>query len=195
LLIKKNNIADFGIRITLTGGYSPDGYQSLKANLIISAHLSQNSQKNTAEGIRLITYPHQRQFPEAKTIDYAMAIWLRPLISEKNADDVLYHQNQVITECPRSNIFFVTNDEKIVTPGSNILKGITRMKVLKAASQLFETEEGTITIEDLKNARAAFITSTTKTIMPVSRINDLLFDPFHPAVIRLQDSMRQLQSF
>lgn len=35
-LIQKNDVADAGIKMILTGGYSPDGYEIAKPNLIIT---------------------------------------------------------------------------------------------------------------------------------------------------------------
>jgi len=172
-LIEKNNLPHSGIRITLTGGYSADGYKMAKPNLIISQYIFPLSTKESFEkGIKLITYHHQRQLPQVKTIDYLMAIWLQSLIKEKGADDVLYHINEVITECPRANFFIVTKDDKLITPANNILKGITRMKVLKLASNHYQVEEKEITINDIQNAKEAFITSSTKRILPVFQVDD-----------------------
>jgi D-alanine transaminase/branched-chain amino acid aminotransferase len=103
-----------------------------------------------------------------------MAIWLQSLIKEKGADDVLYHTNEVITECPRANFFIVTKDGKLITPVNNILKGITRMKVLELAASNHKVEEQPITIDDIKNAREAFITSSTKRVLPVWQIDDCI---------------------
>lgn len=174
-LIEKNNLSGSGIRITLTGGYSPDGYAMAEPNLIISQHVFPFTTKESFEkGIKLITYPHQRQLPQVKTIDYLMAIWLQSLIKEKGADDVLYHTNGVITECPRANFFIVTKEDKLVTPANNILKGITRMKVLALAADHFEVEEKQITIDDIQNAKEAFITSSTKRLLPVFQVDDYM---------------------
>ncbi len=172
-LIEKNNLSHSGIKITLTGGYSTDGYALAKPNLVISQHLFPvPTQENFEKGIKLITYSHQRQLPQVKTIDYVMAIWLQSLIKEKRADDVLYHTNGVITECPRANFFIVTKDDKILTPADNILKGITRMKVLELAASDYEVEEKQISINDIQNAREAFITSSTKRILPIVQVDD-----------------------
>jgi branched-chain amino acid aminotransferase len=171
-LISKNELPDSGVRITLTGGYSADGYQIAEPNLIIA---QQNFQVLTAahfeKGARLITYEHQRQLPSVKTIDYLMPIWLQPYIKTHNADDVLYYSNNIVTECPRSNFFLVTNEDKIITPKDNILKGITRKKLLEIAVKDFEVAEENITLGELSTAKEAFITSTTKTILPVTSIN------------------------
>jgi branched-chain amino acid aminotransferase len=171
-LQQRNAIPDSGIRMTLTGGYSPDGYSLSQPNLIITqAPLKGPITATCYPPVRLVTYPHCRQMPEAKTIDYLMAIWLQPYIREHEADDPLYHQNGIISECPRSNFFIVTADNTLVTPARNILKGITRKKVLELAPAHIRTEERDITLADLPTAQEAFITSTTKHILPVSHID------------------------
>ena len=173
-LQEKNNIPDSGIRITLTGGYSPDGYSLSQPNLIITQQpLLFPISPECPKPFRLVTWSHQRQLPETKTIDYLMAIWLQPYIREQEADDVLYHHNGVITECPRSNFFIVTANDTLVTPARNMLKGITRMKILELAAPTLKTEERDITLEELYTAKEAFITSTGKHIVPISDIDDI----------------------
>lgn len=171
-LIQKNNIPDSGIRITLTGGYSADGY-TLPAtpNLIITQNpLSVPLEFNT-KGISLITYNYQRPLPEMKTLDYSMAIWLQPLIKADGNDDVLYHENGLVRECPRANFFIVTKENEVVTASDKTLKGVIRKNILNLDNSGFRFTERDITLEDLKNASEAFITSTTKHILPVLRIN------------------------
>ena len=82
------------------------------------------------KGIELVTWPHQRQLPAVKSIDYVMAIWLQPWMKKNGADDVLYHNNGTVTECPRANFFLVMEDGRLVTPAENILEGVTRKKLL-----------------------------------------------------------------
>jgi D-alanine transaminase/branched-chain amino acid aminotransferase len=185
-LINRNGIADSGIKLTLTGGYSPDGYSIAEPNLIIAQHpLQLPTQETVDKGIKLITYEHQRQLPQVKTIDYLMAIWLQPLIKEKGADDVLYFFNDVVCECPRANFFIITKEDKLVTPAQNILKGITRKKILENAGFLGLTvEERDIKIEELKTAKSAFICSTTKAVLPVMQIDDIVFDESGKEIIQ-----------
>jgi D-alanine transaminase/branched-chain amino acid aminotransferase len=114
-----------------------------------------------------MTYPHRRQLPDVKTIDYLMAIWLQPLLREKGVDDVLYQGDGVIAECPRSNFFLVTQRGVLVTPGRGVLKGITRMKII----ELMAAEERDVLVDELSTAKEAFITSTTKQVTPVTGID------------------------
>lgn len=194
-LLQKDNLGDTGVRLTLTGGYSTDGYQLSKPNLIISQHsFSTPSKEQFEKGIKLVSYGHQRQLPQVKSIDYLMAIWLQPFIKQNNADDVLYHQNGIVSECPRSNFFIVTNDNKIVTSSKNILKGVMRTKLIETAKRNFNIEERKVTIEEIKTAKEAFITSTTKTILPVSQVDEHIFSKHNPVTTQLYHSLLYLLS-
>lgn len=176
-LHERHNIADAGIRITLTGGYSTDGYTPSQPNMIITHSPVNAEQMFEADPVSIITYNHQRQMPEVKTIDYLMAIWLQPMVKEQQAQDVLYHNNGWMRECPRANFFIVTKDDALVTPGENILKGITRMQILKLAKENnIQVEEREISLEELYNAREVFITSSTKNILPVNKIDGKLIN-------------------
>ena len=168
-LIERNNLPDAGIRITLTGGNSKDGYTLTQPNLLITQNSFTFSRDNYYRGINLVTYNHQRQLPDVKTIDYLHAIFLQPYIKESHADDVLYYHDTEITECPRANFFIVTKKDEVITPAEKILKGITRKKILGLPG--FNFKEAAIDPAFVKEAREAFITSTTRTVLPVLKIN------------------------
>jgi len=171
-LLDRNGVANSGVRLTLTGGYSPDGYQIGRPNLVIyQSLLTAPVTAGINRTVRLMSYPHQRQLPEVKTIDYLMAIWLQPLLREKGVDDVLYLRDGIILECPRCNIFLVTDRDVLVTPEKDILRGITRMKVLETAKSFLTTEEREVRLEEMRAAKEAFITSTTKHVLPVTEID------------------------
>ena len=171
-LQEANRIPDSGIRITLTGGYSPDGYSLARPNLIITQQpLQVTVTEDLPRSIRLITWPHQRQMPDVKTIDYLMAIWLQPHIRDNGADDVLYYRDGLISECPRSNFFIVTPNDTVVTPYRHILKGITRIKLLEIAGLRYRVEQRDLHLDELKTAKEAFITSTTRQVVPVVQVD------------------------
>ncbi|MVN89559.1 aminotransferase class IV [Mucilaginibacter aquatilis] len=172
-LMDKNNLPYSGIRITLTGGYADDGYTLAKSNMIITQQAIKVKPLNI-EGIKLATYSHQRQFAQAKTIDYQMAIWLQPYMREQGADDLLYHHNNIVRECPRANFFIVTQNNEILTTATDVLKGIIRKQVLSLANTGFTIKEQDISLDDVLNCKEAFITSTTKNILSVTQINGRL---------------------
>ncbi|MGZ3873778.1 MAG: aminotransferase class IV [Mucilaginibacter sp.] len=170
-LVQKNGIPTSGIKLLLTGGYSPDGYAAGQPNLIIMQYPLDMQEENEFEtGMKLVTYNHQRQLPFIKTIDYLMAVRLQLFMKENDADDVLYHNNGAVTECPRANFFIVTGKE-ILTAKNNILKGITRSKVLNFNIDGYTILEKDFSLAELADANEAFITSTTKYAYPVSVVD------------------------
>jgi D-alanine transaminase/branched-chain amino acid aminotransferase len=171
-LIRKNEMPASGIKMILTGGYSADGYHPATPNLIITQHaLTLPGPEVMEHGINIITHEYVRDIPQVKTINYSVGIWLIEKIKQSNAADVLYRQNGVVSEFPRSNFFIVKHDNTVVTPALQILSGITRKNVLKLAAQRFKAEEGVVTMDDIFNAREAFLTSTTKRVVPIVQVD------------------------
>lgn len=170
-LIKRNNISSSGIRMILTGGYSPDAYQPVNPNFIVMQNALAWDDSPSPKAVSIITHEFVREIPEAKTINYTMGIWLQNKVKEHGADDVLYRSNGVVTEFPRCNFFVVTKDNVIITPSKNILNGVTRKNVLTDARALVEVKEASVTIEDIRNAKEAFLTSTTKRIQAIVKID------------------------
>jgi branched-chain amino acid aminotransferase len=170
-LIEINDIPDSGIKILLTGGNSPDGFRMGAPNLVITHTPLPTYGAYHTNGINVITHRHQRQLPTIKTIDYLMAVWLQPYLEERQAQDVIYHDGKLVTECPRSNLFIVTKDNQILTPAKNVLKGIIRKQLLNLEHR-YPVTEADITLNDLFEATEIFITSTTKNILPVIQVDD-----------------------
>jgi len=197
-LIRNNNIPMSGIKVILTGGYSPDGYQLAdKANLImVQKPLNFPSAEFPADGIKIITHEYLRDKPHVKTINYVVGIWIQNKVLEQKAADVLYHYKGEVSEFPRCNFFMVKHDNTVVTPGDNILEGVTRKHVLKLASKKYKIEIGTVTLEDVLQAREAFLTSTSKRIVPITQMNDAIIGNGKPGKVSedLYNDLVQLEN-
>lgn len=170
-LITRNNMPASGIKLLLTGGYSEDGYKMGKPNLLVMQYpLAFPKEHDTVKGMKLATHDHVRQVPHIKTIDYLAAVRMHPFMQENGLDDILYQKNGIISECPRANFFIVTGSE-IITAASNILKGITRSKVLKLNIDGYKIVERDFTLDEVFAANEAFITSTTQYANPVISVD------------------------
>lgn len=178
-LINKNQLEHSGIRITITGGASPDGYTPVTPHIMIvqQAITPPPDQLQSGE-YKLLTHPYRRQLPSVKTTDYLMAIWLQPLLKAQGAQDVLYHWEGKVSECPRSNFFIVTKDNILVTPNTGMLNGVTRSNILSVANGLIPVQERDLTLDDIRSAKEAFISSSTKRIIPVTTVDDVVFDAY-----------------
>ncbi|MBK8141239.1 MAG: aminotransferase class IV family protein [Chitinophagaceae bacterium] len=183
-LLHRSSLAEAGIRLLLTGGYAADSYSIASPNLVITCNPVKTATPDDFEkGLLVLTYEHQRELPHIKSINYIMAVWLQPLLKEKKADDVLYHNKESITEFPRCNVFIVTKENKLVTPARNMLRGITRKNVLALAATSIQVEERDISIAELFSASEVFLTSTSKKILPVLTIDNTIIGNGRPGPV------------
>ena len=172
-LVEANGLEDAGIRLVLTGGYSEDGYAPASPNLIILEHyLPPKSESTWNQGIKMLSYAHQRELPEAKSINYLTGIQLLDLLKKEGASEALFHDNGWVRESARANFFIVTDQGKLVTPEKKILHGITRQRILQSAGYLIGIEARELALTEVYTAREAFITSTTKGNLPVVQVDN-----------------------
>lgn len=169
-----NDPTDVTIRIIVTGGSSstfliPEDRPSL---LVMLAAAKPYSDRLYQEGATLITVDYPRFMPTVKSLNYITAIRSQRKAREVGAIEALYCDAQsAITECTTSN-FFMFRGDQLITPMVDVLPGITRSAVLDLAGDLFEVIERPIYRNELAEADEVFITSTTKELMPIVRIDE-----------------------
>lgn len=173
-LMLANGTFDAGIRLVLTGGYSENSFLPTTPNFfIMDQTFKKPDPQQYQDGVHLLLHRYIRAIPEVKTTNYTVPILMAPRLKEKGAFEVLYHDGEQISECAVSNFFVVMPGNRIVTPKQNILRGITRQHVLEVAKFTnFTSEEGELSLADLAVAQEAFVSSTTKGILPVIQIDD-----------------------
>jgi len=90
------------------------------------------------------------------------------------ADEAVFIDNGIITECSASNVFAVINGKLVTHPvGSKVLPGITRAILLDCATALdIPIDERGYVEEEAVRASELFITSTTREISWVARWNE-----------------------
>jgi len=173
-LIKKNkNLKEMSFRVILTGGETLDGKTSKRPSFFIivnSPHFY--PKKFYQKGIKLITLNYFREFPETKSLNYAFAIANWGKVLQKNAQEILYVFKNKVYEASTSN-FFIVKNKIVYTPKQNILQGITKKVVINLAQKNnIKVKEKEIYLNQVFNAKEAFITATDKEIMPVCQIDN-----------------------
>ncbi len=167
-IIVQNTAPLLGIKLVLTGGYSPDGYTPAVPNFMVIAKPFSFMQK--PEGMHLMSLDYLRELPEVKSLNYLVPIYHLPSMEAMGADDYLYHKNGEVTELSRSNVFIIKN-ERLITPRRNILHGVTRKHVLQLAADIGMVEERDITLEEVLQADEIFTSGSTKRILPITKID------------------------
>jgi branched-subunit amino acid aminotransferase/4-amino-4-deoxychorismate lyase len=166
-LIELNALSDFYVKIFALP-HEADNPEYYSSSLYMFPTLMPELADDVyAKGAQLILKSHERFLSEAKSTNYLFGQYLQHEVNQCNAIDVLYHSENGILETSRGNIFIVKNG-KVLTPGANVLKGVTRsvvLDILKKASIHYTEKE--ISLNELYNADEVFVTSTTKLVIPI----------------------------
>ncbi len=133
-----------------------------------------HSQQRTT-GLHAILLPDIRwQRCDIKSISLLPNILLKQQAMDAGANEAILMRDDMITEGSASNVFCV-KDGTIQTPPKSelILGGVTRDLVveLALANQLSLTERN-ISAAELRNADEIWITSSTKEVAPITKLDD-----------------------
>lgn len=135
--------------------------------------------KEWGAGAKLMYMPQARhaasKFAGAKILSWAMNLTWVEEAQEKGFDElVLLNERGEVSECTSANIFVAVGNQVYTPPlSSGCLPGITREVLLSEIHVPdFPIAEKALLPADLENADEVFITSTTRLLLPVLRIED-----------------------
>jgi branched-chain amino acid aminotransferase len=173
---------DAYVRILLTRGvgdivYDPKACPSPTVVIIVKPHVDPPAEALSA-GVRLALADVVRNHPGS--VDPAIksnnllnnALAMQQAYREGAFEALMKNHRGQLCECAQSNIFFV-RDGVLLTPpvDAGLLVGVTRGFVLELAARLdLRTDEPVLREDDLASMQEAFLTSTTREIVPVVRI-------------------------
>jgi len=143
-----------------------------KCNIIIE-ELFPYPQEVYDKGVFVKTNHLVRQNPKAKRSDFISKSQVeKALLNEHGLEEsLLVNKHQSILEGLSSN-FFAVKENKLWTANQDILEGITRNLLLEEANRLgIEIIYKAIQYSDIEKLQEAFITSTSRGIMPVVKID------------------------
>lgn len=125
--------------------------------------------------------------------------YLESVVALKNTKKMGFHEalllnhDEMVAECATSNIFWIKNDT-LYTPSlaAGVLRGVTRQLVLHLAKSLqMPILEGHFPLALLLSADEVFITSTSRDILPVSKIDENQF-AVGPVTQKLMEGFRHM---
>ena len=135
-------------------------------------------------GVPVTLFEGVRTNPNAKVMDGPLRQKTNHMKAIKDVHEtLLVDQQGFITEGSRSNVFFIIHDEVVTPPLKDVLPGITRKHIIGCClKEGIPFREGKVAVDDLAGARAAFLTGTSRKVLPIKRINDMAMDPAHPLI-------------
>lgn len=188
--IKKNGFSESGIRVELTRGEAEHNlkYDFLSKRkptlLIVVISLRPWPPDFYKKGIRVITFPLERSFPEVKTTSLIVSTLAQQAATLRKADEaILIDCFGRVTECTSANVFFVKNG-KLLVPQARVLPGTTAKVVVPCAKKAgIPVIQKVIKKSDIALMDECFLTSVTRGIMPVAAIDGKSFKQKTPGRI------------
>jgi branched-chain amino acid aminotransferase len=100
-------------------------------------------------------------------------------------DGVMRNNRGELTECATSNLFIVRNDVVLTPPlDCGLLPGITREFVFEVGRDTgVEVREQVLRDDDLFDADEAFLTSTTRELVPIVTVNERVIADGKPGAV------------
>ncbi len=143
--------------------------------------------ENYSQGVHLASLQASRPQPNAKASGLPVREKANEILKgSKLFEVVLIDESGYITECSRSNIFFIKNNKVFTSPVEHVLSGITRQKIILICQQLgLDFSETSLSIQELNKVDAVFITGSSTKVMPVKAINRIQFQPKHPVTLNI----------
>jgi branched-chain amino acid aminotransferase len=188
-VIKANNeLAQAGrLRITVTSGDGPLGSDRNSDNPTLVIAISQLPTWASSAKIATVKMPRNHLSPlaGAKTTSYAENVLALSQAKSQGADEALLpNLAGNICEGTGSN-FFAIIDNQVFTPPltAGCLGGITRELVC----EWFDVIEQDLPFDVLNQLSAAFLTSTTRDVQPISQIDQNQLQVDHDLVRQIQD--------
>src|SRR5664280_1239779 len=164
-------------------------YNNGKTNcLLYFIEPSYPSETQYQKGVKGILFNAERKDPESKVINHKLRSSIyHKLILESGYEAILVNENNLITEGSRSNIFFLKGETLVTAPDNVILNGITRKHILQICSEhKISVEFSCVSVDDLREYDAVFMTGTSPMVLPFNCIGDKYFNVRLPMVERLR---------
>jgi branched-chain amino acid aminotransferase len=175
-LIERNHTPTARLRLTITRGCGEVPIYASRAcrpNLVmIGTPLDLPDPRVYEQGVRLKTTELARVCPHVKSLNFLPSVLAYFDAHEAGADDALFvSPDRRVREGATFNVAAIRG-RTVVTPAAEMLMGVTRAKVIDLArASGYTVDEQPLPLEDLFAADEAFLTGTTKRVIPICGVD------------------------
>jgi branched-chain amino acid aminotransferase len=182
---------DLVLRLTVTAGrIDPDspfpGRPVGSPTTVVTAHPLLVPPETYERGVRAVLVTRTREVPDVKAVSYLAASLARQEARARGADEaLLLGADGTILEGSYSNVFAVTTAGLITPPlRAGILPGVTRAVVIELAERAgMHVHHRPLRPDDLVGADEAFLTATTRELVPLVAVGSDLVGGGQPGEV------------
>jgi len=176
-VVRANGVTEGRLRITVTGGPSPLGSERGDEPPTVIVATSEAREWPPTEAVVIVPWPRNERGATVglKTISYAENVRSLAFAHERGATEAVFANTRgELCEATGSNVFHAQGDGLRTPPAdSGCLLGVTRALVLELCATLdICVDEVAIPASALAGADEAFLTSTTREVQPIARVDD-----------------------
>ncbi len=180
-VVRRNRVRNGIVYLQVTRGVAtrdhPFPKRAEPAVVVTARRGGRPNPQNREEGVAVVTVPDIRWARcDIKSVSLLPNVLAKQAAKEAGGFEAWQvDADDMITEGSSTNAWIVDADGNLVTrPLANtILSGVTRLVLKQLAEESdIRVVERPFSVEEAKNAREAFITSTTSFVTPVVRIDD-----------------------
>lgn len=191
-LMRRNGLSNGFLYMQVTRGVAPRDHKFPKdakpALVMTTRQTKPHSEQMLNEGLKVITLPDRRwDRCDIKSVSLLPNILGKQEAVEAGAYEAWQvDKDGMVTEGTSTNAWIVTKDNKVVTRDAthSILNGITRIALLELIRQEgYELEERAFSVEEAKEAREAFLTSSTSFVLPITQLDGQPIGNGHPGML------------
>ena len=205
--LRRNRVRDGSLYLQVSRGAAPRDFTFPPRHVVptlvcIARHAVPGRLEALARtGIAVVTTPDLRWARrDIKTVMLLPACLAKEAAKAEGAREAWLVDGQgFVTEGAASNAWIVTAEGTVVTRALSreILAGVTRATLIDELAALgLSLEERAFTVSEAKQAREAFVTAATQTIMPVVMIDGIAIGSGTPGpiVLRLRENFHRFTS-
>lgn len=179
--VRRNNVENAYVKIVVTRGVGEQPllspYNCVPGVIVFAVPYMSQAGSKGLHGIKMIVssmrrVPNECTSTRIKSCNYLNHVLMRMEANEAGADDAIELDLEgYVCEAPGYNVFAVKRGT-LMTPGDNILMGITRDTVMDLARERgIPCKVTRVQVFDLYNADEVFLSSTAGGIVPVTQLD------------------------
>lgn len=162
--------------------------------LVYQISHSYPSNKLYKTGIIMKSFGVERANPNIKqaSVNAVVRNNIKSILSNDIYEVLLFNHLNLVTEGSKSNILFIKEQTIFSPPAKDILEGITRNKIIFLSGRLgYKVISTKIPFDSIFDFDACFITGTSPKVLPVCRIDEILFNPKHHIISELMNAYQK----
>jgi D-alanine transaminase len=191
-IVRRNHVGEGIVYIQVDRGSAPRNHAfpaAARPSVVVTARKARPASASALQdGVQVVTVPDQRwRRRDIKSVSLLPNVLAKQRAAEAGAFEAWQVDDDgKVTEGSSSNAWIVDQDGALVTrrESNEILSGITRRRLIQLARDNdIPLRERSFTVEEAKQAREAFLTSTSSFVVPVVQIDDSVIANGRPGTV------------